>query len=323
MNFFDLFRIKKKLKERSLNKKINQEYRIIESNKDAFKILENTYHNIDYNINPFLYVNKSRKELKYIEDIEINYKTLFKETFTLEYIIKNPRITIKNRKLIVEQIIKKWEYDYYSEIDNQLKRILEQSSYIPVKRVEKIKNRKINFNIFIALLLLILLKQYSFLQTIKFIGPIFIKINSTLIYTKYYNVGSIIVYLSIIISMYLIIVKVYFEKVLKYGMTAKGFLIKERDRMLKKFRPTIKDIKRHLFKVIKRNKIKHKYEINNIYNSKVVVDRIQRYGRTVINRVGIFTSSYGNIILISKILRLVNSCLLIYLLISIFIVKIK
>ncbi|MDF2698502.1 MAG: hypothetical protein K0Q49_58 [Haloplasmataceae bacterium] len=318
MNVLDIFRLKKIMREKALDKKKNQDFRIISRRNMT---LENTYHNVEYNINPFIYVSKNRKEVKYVEDIEINYKELSNEPMFLDYIVRNPLYKDKSKKTIVDQIIKKWEIDYYQEIDNQLKKILDQSSYIPVKRIEKIKNRTINTHVILALLLLILLKQYSFLQVIPYIGMIFTKINSTLIYTKYYNVASIIVYLSVVIAMYLIIVKVYFDKVLKFGLTAKGFLIKERDRMLKKFKPTVNNLKKHLFKKIKYNHIKHKYEINNIYNSKAVVDRIQRYGRTVIQRVGIFTTYYSNIILISKILRYLNFGLMFYLFISTFIYK--
>ncbi|QVK16823.1 hypothetical protein KHQ81_07830 [Mycoplasmatota bacterium] len=320
-HILDIFRIRKKFKEYSLDKKRSQEYRILKNKQKEFVNLLNSYHHIQYNINPFLYVGTNPKEVVYIEDIRITYQDYFEDTQPVLYIVRNPYIKVKQRKQLVNEIIKKWEYDYYKDIDSKLKRILEQASFIPVKRVEKIKNRRINAYMACALLFLILLRQYSFLQVIPYVGPAFTKINRLLIYTRYYNIASIIVYLSIVISMYLIIVKVYFDKVLKFGLSAKGFLIKERDRMLKKFKPNIKKIRKHLYKLTKCVKVEEKYQINELFNSKIIVKRIQRYGRNVINRVGIFTSYYKEILLVSKILRLIHFGLIIYLIISLFLVN--
>lgn len=320
-HILDIFRIRKKLKEYNLDKKRSQEYRILKNKQKEFLNLENSYHHIQYDINPFLYVGTNSKEGIYIEDIKITYQDYFEDTQPVLYIVRNPYIKVKQRKQLVDEIIKKWEYDYYKDIDGKLKRILEQASFIPVKSVEKIKNRRINAYMVCALLFLILLKQYSFLQVIPYVGNVFTNINRLLIYRRYYNIASIIVYLSILISMYLIIVKVYFDKVLKFGLSAKGFLIKERDRMLKKFKPNIKRIKKHLYKLAKRVKVEEKYEINELYNSKIIVKRIQRYGRNVINRVGIFTSYYKEILLVSKIFRLIHFGLIIYLIISLFLVN--
>lgn len=320
-NILDIFRIRKKMRELSVEKKKSQEYRIIQSKQKQFIDIENSYHQISYNLNPFLYVGTNRLEKKFIEDIEITYTDFFEGTQTVSYIVRNPYTKLNQRKQFVDEIIKKWEYDYYKDIDLQLKRILEQASFNPVKHIEKIKNSRINAYIFIALLFLVLLRQYSIFQMTPYVGFIFTKINRLLIYRRYYNIASIIVYLSIIISMYLIIVKVYFDKVLKFGLSAKGFLIKERDRMLKKFKPNVKNIKRHLYNLAKNKKMDQKYEINNLYNSKIVVRKIQNYGRTVIYRVGIFTSYYKQILSISKILRLINTGLIIYLIISLLLIN--
>jgi len=320
-HILDIFRIRKKFREYALEKKESQEYRILKNKQKEFVDLLNSYHHIQYDINPFLYVNTNRKEIYYIEDIMITYQDFFEGTQPVHYIVRNPYVKVKQRKLIVNEIIKKWEYDYYKDIDHKLKRILEQASFMPVKSVETIKNRRINGYMFCALLFLFILKQYSFLQMIPYIGQVFTNLNRLLIYRRYYNVASIIVYLSIIISMYLIIVKVYFDKVLQYGLSAKGFLIKERDRMLKKFKPNIKKIKNHLYNLAKKVKVDEKYEINNIYNSKIVIKRIQRYGRNVINRVGIFTTYYKEILLVSKVLRFLHLGLILYLVISLFLVN--
>ncbi len=317
----DIFHFRKKMHELALEKIKSQEYRIIQSKQKEFVDIENSYHQISYNLNPFLYVGSSKLGKKYIEDIEITYDDFFEGTQTVSYIVRNPYTKLFQRKQFVDEIIKKWEYDYYKNIDLQLKRILLQASFNPVKRIEKIKNKRINTYVLIALLFLILLRQYSVMQMIPYLGPVFTKINRLLIYRRYYNIASVIVYLSIIISMYLIIVKVYFDKVLKFGLSAKGFLIKERDRMLKKFRPDIKNIKHHLYNLAKNKKMEQKYEISNLYNSKLVVRKIQNYGRTVIHRVGIFTSYYKQILSISKILRLINTGLIIYLIISLLLVN--
>ncbi len=320
-HILDIFRIRKKIREYALEKKKSQEYRILNHKQKKLLNIENSYHQISYNINPFLYVAKAQNEVKFIEDIEITYEGYFEDVQTVQYIVRSPFISVKQRKKLVDEIVKKWEYDYYKEIDNQLKRILEQASFNPVKHVEIIKNRRIYAYMFLALLFLVLLKQYSIFQTIPYIGFIFTKINRMLINQRYYNLASISVYLSIIIAMYLIIVKVYFDKVLKFGLSAKGFLIKERDRMLRKFNPNIKKIKKHLYYLAKRIKMDAKYEMTSLYNSKAVVKRIQTYGRNVINRVGIFTSYYKQILLISKIMRIVYLGIIIYLTISLFLIN--
>ncbi len=315
MKIFDIFRIRKKIKEYQEEKKRSQEYRILKHKQKEFVDILNSYHHIKYDINPFLYIG-DEKDGMYIEDIMITYEGYFEGTQPVHYIVRNPYTKVKQRKQLVNELIKKWEYDYYKEIDLKLKKILEQASFMPVKTVERIKNRRINTYIICALIFLILLKQYSFFQIIPYIGVIFTRINHLLIYKRYYNITSIIVYLSIAISMYLIIVKVYFDKVLKFGLSAKGFLIKERDRMLKKFKPNIKSIKKHLYQLAKKIKVVKKYEINQLYHSEVVVKRIQRYGKNVIKRVGIFTSYYKQILFFSKIMRLVHFGLIIYFFIS-------
>ncbi len=312
-HILDIFRIRKKIREYRLEKKEKQEYRILANKENLF----NSYNHIQYDINPFLYVGTS-KEKKDIEDIIISYEGYFDKAHPLHYLVRYPYLKIKQRKQMIDEIIKKWEYDYYKDVDNKLTKIFEQASYIPIKDVKKIRNRSIYSFMFCALFFLFLLKQYSFLQVIPYLGTVFTKINRLLIYRRFYNIASIIVYLSIIISMYLIIVKVYFDKVLQYGLSAKGFLIKERDRMLRKFKPNIKRVKRHLYRLAKYSRVESKYEINNLYNSKNVVKRIQRYGRNVINRVGFFTSYYKEILLGSKIIIMIIYTLIIYLLISLF-----
>lgn len=313
-SLIDLFFIKKRFKERILKQKRNQEFRIIESKKKLFRNLE--YQNIEYNINPFLCTSKVKKQVLYIEDIEVTYKGIYDEPKKIEYIIKNPYLKKKLRKKLVIEILKKWQYDYFLEIDNQLKKIIEQTAYLPIKKIKKIKNIRINLFVIISFIFLIFLKQYSILQLVWVIGPFFSKLNRILIYSRYYDIAVIIVYLSILIAMYLIIVKVYFEKVLKFGMSARGFLIKERDSMLKKFNPSLKKIRKHLFKIIKHQKIESYYKINDIYNSKIVVSRIKRYGRNMINRVGIFTTRYNHIIFFSKCLQVIDLLLILYILIS-------
>ncbi|HEY8364631.1 MAG TPA: hypothetical protein VIK84_03580 [Haloplasmataceae bacterium] len=311
----DLFGIKKRIKAYKEEKQKKLDYRIL-TNKEQFRY---TYQHISYDVNPFLYYNTTPNDIKYIEDIKIEYIGYFPKTHTVDYIVRYPYLSIKKRKEIVNEIIKKWEIDYYSYIDQKLKKIFEKASYIPVKNVRLIKNREVNTYILLALIFLILLKQYSFLQLIPYIGNIFARINRLLIFPRYYNIMSIIVYLSIIISMYLIIVKVYFDKVLKFGLSAKGFLIKERDRMLKKFKPNIHKMRKHLYRLARKVKVEKKYEITHLYDTKAMMNRIERYGNNIINRVGIFTSYYKSIFLVSRILRLIVLGLIIYLIISLFI----
>lgn len=308
------FKLRKKLKAYALERKEKQDFRIL-NNKD----LSYTYEHIQTDYNPFIYVGKH--QVKYLEDIKINYDDYFDGAQTIEYIVRYPYLGLKQRKILITEIIKKWEVDYYKSIDDKLKRMFEQASYIPVKNVQMIKNRQVYLYMAIALFFFVLLKQYSFFQFIPYIGGIFAKINYLLILRRYYNITSIIVYLSIIISMYLIIVKVYFDKVLKYGLSAKGFLIKERDRMLRKFKPNIRVIKNHLYKIAKKGKVEQKFPLDQLYNTNTIVNRIQKYGRTVIKRVGIFTSYYKTILSISKFIRIILYCLIIYLVFSLIFVS--
>lgn len=311
-SILSLFRIKKRIKEKIEAKKASQDYRILSDKAN----LMNTYHHIKYDVNPF--IPGSNKEKQYVEDIVITYDGLFNQPYPVHYIVRYPYIKIKKRKQIIDEIIKRWEIDYYKIIDERLTKIFEQASFNPVKSIKLIKNRTINGYIIGAVIMLVLLKQYSFLQEIPIIGPFFAMVNKLLIYQRYYNVLSILVYFSIVISMYLIIVKVYFDKVLKYGLTAKGFLIKERDRMLKKFSPNVRVIKKHLYKLAKNYRVKDKLEINKLYNSQTVIKRIERFGRTVIHRVGIFITYYRSILMISRICFLIYLGLILYLLFSLF-----
>lgn len=303
--------IRKKIKSYILKKKEEQDYRILDEEDLLY-----TYEHIETDINPFLYMGKNKQEVKYLEDIKIKYDNYFTGENTIDYVVRYPYLSLKKRKLMIDEIINKWELDYYKNIDSKLKRMFEQASFIPVKNVQLIKNRQVNTYILIALIFLILLKQYSFLQMLPYIGKVFAKINYLLIFRKYYNIASLVVYLAIIISMYLIIVKVYFDKVLKYGLSAKGFLIKERDRMLRKFKPNVRAIRRHLYKIAKKAKVEQKFVINQLYNTNLIVKRIHRYGQNVIRRVGIFTSYYKTILSISKLLRLILYGLIIFLIIA-------
>ncbi|NLG80931.1 MAG: hypothetical protein GX490_00205 [Bacilli bacterium] len=311
-SFFSIFRIRKHIQKKIQEKKANQDYRILSDNTAVL----NSYHHIKYDMNPFMDVNHHEK--KYIEDIIITYEGYFDQPYPVHYIVRYPYIKVKKRKEIVDEIIKRWEIDYYKMIDERLKKIFEQASFNPVKNVKRIKNRTINGYIIGAVIMLVLLKQYSFLQMIPVIGSFFAMVNKLLIYQRYYNILSILVYLSIIISMYLIIVKVYFDKVLQYGLTARGFLIKEKERMLKKFSPNVKKIKKHLYKLAKNYHVDRKYEISQLYDSKTVIKRIERFGRAVIYRVGIFISYYRTILLISKIFFFVYLGLIIYLIVALF-----
>lgn len=311
MKILRIIRFKKRLNEKKQQKIIDQEYRIIKTR--AIKKDSNFFKEINYDINPFIYVARATKEIKHIDDISINIESLYEQHYELKYVLKNPYLKYKDKKGIVSDLIARWEYDYYLDVDEQLTITLERASYNPIKRVKKIKNLSINYFIIITLLFLIFLRQFSALQLTPFIGDFFRQMNTLLIYERFYTLSVILVYLSIIIAMYLIIVKVYFDRVLKFGMSAKGFLIKERDRMLKKLKPNKKRIKKHLLVLAKNKKEVPPYPINNIYNSKMVVRRIKRYGQMVIYRVGIFTSYYNPIILFSKLLILVHVMILLYL----------
>ena len=294
----------------------SQEYRIIETKKLDFNKNTSFFNGITYQVNPFIDVSKSKKEIQMIDNIMINVKELFDNNYEIKLILKSPYLKNKQKRMIIDDLIRRWEFDYYHDVDEQLTVTLERSSYNPIKQVKRIKNRTINLNILYTLLMIVFLRQFSSLQLLPFMGTFFKYMNTMLIFERYYNIGLISAYLSIFIAMYLIIVKVYFDKVLKYGLSAKGFLIKERDRMLKKLNPNKRKIKKHLCKVAKSKKKIDPFPINQIYNSRVVVKRIKRYGRIVINRVGFFTSNYSNILLFSNVLRLIHLTLILYLLYS-------
>src|SRR5690606_33382646 len=97
------------------------------------------------------------------------------------------------------------------------------------------------------------------------------------------------------------------------GLTAKGFLIRERDRMLKKMRPQMRRIRRYLYG-LSHGKKKKSFPIRSLYDPKLVVSRIKKFGRITIQRIGIFTNYYKMIIFISRILRLLHLGLFAYIL---------
>jgi hypothetical protein len=317
MKIFRIFTLRKRLREKKEAKLHTQEYRITKS-----KVIQqhSFFHRLSYDVNPFITVSQTKSEIAFIDDIGIHIDGLYENPYEVKFVLQSRNLSKKVKKMIIEDLIHRWEYDYYQEVDKQLTVTLEKASYNPIKKVERIKNRTITTYILITLCFMVLLRQFSALQFLPWIGPFFKHVNTLLIYQRYYRFSLVIVYLSIFIAMFLIIVKVYFDKVQRYGLSAKGFLIKERDRMLKKLNPNKRRIKKHLMLVVK-NKQPDSYPIKKIYNSKVVVDRIKRYGRKVIDQVGFFTSHYHQFLLFSKFCKLVHLGILIYLTYSLIIVN--
>src|SRR5690554_4046827 len=128
------FKLRKKIKAHALEKKKKKDFRIL-NNKDLLY----TYEHIQTDINPFLYINKNKNNIKYLENIKINYDDYFDESKTVDYIVRYPYLEVKQRKRLIDEIIKKWEIDYYKDIDNKLKDMFERASYIPIKNVQMIK----------------------------------------------------------------------------------------------------------------------------------------------------------------------------------------
>lgn len=311
MKWFQFWKWKQQMQNSRREKLANLPVEIMAQGK--YKDLHaNALTDLSYNINPFIDVAKRHQEVQYIDDISISVPKIFVNYYPIKIVLANQRISKKRKKQIIHDLLLKWEYDYYKEVDLELREVLERSSYNPVKRIKMIHQRTINSYIFFVIFLLVLLRQFSGLQLIPFIGTFFRYTNTLLIYRRFYRLTIILGYLSIIIAIYMVIVKVYFSKVLKYGLSAKGFLIKERDRMLKKLNPTKRRIKKHLYQLMRKKAISP-YPIKQIYNSKVVINRIKSYGYTVIDRVGFFTMYYKMLILIAKVMQLAHLILLIYL----------
>jgi hypothetical protein len=317
MKLLKLFKLRKHLREKKEAKFKAIEYRITKSKEINHHYF---FQRISYEVNPFISTSQTHSDIAFIDDIPILIDGMYENYYEVKFVLQSKHLSRKVKKMFIEDLIHRFEYDYYQEVDRQLTVTLERASYNPIKRVKRIKSRTITTNILIALFFMVLLRQFSVLQFIPIIGPFFKQVNTLLIYQRYYRFSQAIVYLSIFIAMFSIIVKVYFDKVLRYGLSAKGFLIKERDRMLKKLNPDKRRMKKHLMKVTRSRDV-DPFPIKKIYNSKAVVDRIKRYGRKVIDQVGFFTNHYDHFLLFSKFLKFVHLGILSYLTYALFVVN--
>lgn len=276
---------------------------------------EALFQNVNSKVNPFVYVSKSVKEIKTLEDIPIQIEGLFQNYYELKYILRSKELPRSFRKQLIDVLIRSWEYEYYQSIDDELKDTFERASYNPIKRIYRLKNYLIIFYILLTLISFIFLKQLSTLQLLPKMGTFFKHLNTMLLYTHYHRFAQVFGYLTLFITFYLVIVKVYFDKVIAYSISTKGFLIRERDQVLRKMNPQKKKIKQHLNQIITHNRLST-YPIDKIYDPKTVVKRIKHYGRKQIGRIGNFTNYYNTIILVSKLIRVAHFGLFLYLLVS-------
>lgn len=298
-----------KRKQKQLERK---DYRLTTLLKQKAKKRHRLFHHVNYEVNPFIAVTKPIQEIHAIEDIAIQVEGLFRNYYELKYVLQAPELPLELKRELIDVLIREWEYEYYECLDNELEDTLERASYNPIKRIVRIRTWQVALYILLTFFCFLFLSRRSYFQWIPKIGPFFKAMHTMLIYRRYFIAAQIFGYVSMAIAVYLAIVKVYFDKVLTYGLSAKGFLIRERDRMLKKMKPQKRLLRRYLMSLSQGKKPKP-LTIQSLYNPKTVVSRIKSYGRTIIFRIGVFTNYYQLIIFISRLIRLVHAGLLGYL----------
>lgn len=301
--------------KRKQNKLKKQDHRITTILKQKAKKQHSLFHRVNYDINPFVHVSRPIHDVSNIEDIAVQVDGLFKNYYELKFVLQTPELPKQFKKELIDVVIREWEYDYYERLDEELEGTLERAFYNPIKRIYRVRNWQIVLYILFTFFSFVLLSRSSLFQMLPKVGTFFKRIHILFIYRRFFILGQVFGYFSMLITVYLVIVKVYFDKVLTYGLNAKGFLIRERDRMLKKMQPQKRMIRRYLWKIAQGKKVKP-LTIESLYNPKTVVSRIKSYGRTTIYRIGIFTNYYKIIITISRLLRFIHFGILGYLIYS-------
>lgn len=227
-----------------------------------------------------------------IEQVVFYHRKLIQPRVLGEF-VKDNKETSRKRKRIIKDLLKFWDKDFKKNMDVHKQMMLHKTPKIKRKKVKKIHYGWV----------------YSFI--VICVGTIFLSktlnestVNKLLL--------SSLIYVSLIASLYIMILNNYFDVLIKLSQNSEKLITNEFKVINRNFSGQQKALKRHLMKSLRKS-YKQKYHIKNIFDPNMVIEKLNKYSYNVDTKVVDFQKKYHLLLLLVFLLKVIVLSLTCYL----------
>lgn len=239
--------------------------------------------------NPYFEKN-FHSEIDTIEQVSFYHKKV-KQTRALGDFLKDRKHSPGFKKKVIKDLLKFWEKEFREHIDFEQSKMLQKTSKVNRKKIKKIRFIFAYIAIIVSAIGMIITRKEKFLETIPFIGKYFTSLYQMIDNPLYHNLLISLVYLTIILILYKMILKTYFETLRNMGANAESYISKEFKKIKTNFQGQQKKLRTHLLKS-RRKGFKKTYKINNIFDPNVMINKLENYSKNIETRYTKFRKKY-------------------------------
>lgn len=249
--------------------------------------------------NPYFEKNLNY-EVTTIEQVQFYHKKL-KHSWVLGDFLKGRKQSAGFKKKVIKDLLKFWEKEFLEQIEYEQSRMLAKTTKINRKKIKKIRFTFVYIAVIISALGMVITRKVSFFETIPYLAKYFTSLYQMMDIPLYYNLVISIIYLTVILILYKMILKNYFETLRNMGANAESFISKEFKKIKHSFQTQQKKLRTHLLKS-RRNSYKKQYKITNLFDPNTIINKLENYSKNVETRYVKFRRTYFWLLLLHLLL---------------------
>lgn len=243
---------------------------------------------VQTNYNPF----QSRRDSVWVdvsrlEDI-IVYHRRIKETRRLIDILKDQALKKRIRKRVAKDVLKHWDKEFMKIYKSERHYHFDRAAALKSKKFRSIAIKKIFLFGGLTLFFLVLSFRWAFLSNLPLLGRLFSYIYRTIDEPHWNNVLVLLTYVSLISTLYYLVLRTYYSLMRDLGAQAEGYVRKSFRKIKRRYRDQYRELKRHLLKLVRSKYYRKTFRMKQIYDSQEALRQLNDYLTYLTDRVRSF-----------------------------------